>query len=332
MISRRNFIKNSVGAGIGIGLLPSLMSCQPDPLFRFAVCADIHKDIMPDADKRLSTFVNVANSYNVDFVVQLGDFCYPEEKNKSFLNIWNSFAKTKYSALGMHDMDKHSKEEVVDYLGIPDTRYSFDWLGFTFIVLDSNFYEDANGVSHDYSVRNFMGQSNLNRIPDIQAEWLKAQLTGTSNRCIVFSHYPLFNITDHDVNASVRRIIEFENKRVGYKKVVASFNGYNHADYTKIVNDIAYVSINSMSHIWAGARYSSRKRFSQLDNKNYPPLKYTMPYVFPLYAIVEIFEDKIKLIGTRSEFMKPTPLDMGMHSREDGLPIRPIVSDMELLF
>ncbi|MFV0346893.1 MAG: metallophosphoesterase family protein [Bacteroidales bacterium] len=331
MTSRRSFVKRGMAAGAGLALFPSLMSCKADPLFRFALCADVHKDIMPDADKRLMTFMNVADSYGVNFVAQLGDFCYPEEQNREFLNIWKGFAGGKYSVLGMHDMDKSTKQDVVDYLAMPDTRYSFDVGGFTFIVLDTNFYRDASGEFHDYANRNFMMHDRLNQIPDIQIEWLRAKLESSNNRCIIFSHYPLFNVQEQEVNSNVRKVLESENERAGYKKVVASFNGYTHADYSQVVNSISYVNINSMSHLWVGAKYSCDRRFTQIDNKNYPPLKYTMPYTLPLYAVVEVYADKLKLIGTRAEFMKPTPQEMDMHSREDGFSTRAFISDLEIV-
>ena len=37
---------------------------------RFGVCADVHKDIMHDADARLRAFVDRMNRERVDFVVQ----------------------------------------------------------------------------------------------------------------------------------------------------------------------------------------------------------------------------------------------------------------------
>ena len=58
---------------------------------RFGVIADVHKDIMHDADVRLKTFVDHMKAKGVDFVVQLGDFCVPKPANKGFLKIWDHF-------------------------------------------------------------------------------------------------------------------------------------------------------------------------------------------------------------------------------------------------
>jgi len=58
---------------------------------RFAICTDVHQDIIHDAPDRIKTFIKAAQKEKVDFIIQLGDFCFPIEENKSFLKIWNSF-------------------------------------------------------------------------------------------------------------------------------------------------------------------------------------------------------------------------------------------------
>ncbi len=57
----------------------------------FGICTDVHKDLMHDADERLSKFINDMNQKQVDFTIQLGDFCRPYTYNDTFMNIWNSF-------------------------------------------------------------------------------------------------------------------------------------------------------------------------------------------------------------------------------------------------
>ena len=46
----------------------------PDVVMRFSMCTDVHKDIMPDADARLRTFVDAATTNDLDFIIQLGIF------------------------------------------------------------------------------------------------------------------------------------------------------------------------------------------------------------------------------------------------------------------
>ena len=46
---------------------------------KFGVFADLHVDIMHDTEERLRVFLNACRREDVDFIVQPGDFCYPDE-------------------------------------------------------------------------------------------------------------------------------------------------------------------------------------------------------------------------------------------------------------
>ena len=70
------------------------VSCTRQSVVRFGVCADVHKDIMHDADHRLQVFVDEMNRTDVNFIIELGDFMQPQDYNASFLDIWNSLSKT----------------------------------------------------------------------------------------------------------------------------------------------------------------------------------------------------------------------------------------------
>ena len=48
---------------------------------KFGVMADLHVDIMPECEERLAAFLDACRKEDVDFIVQLGDFCYPDAKN-----------------------------------------------------------------------------------------------------------------------------------------------------------------------------------------------------------------------------------------------------------
>ena len=87
---------------------------------RFGICADVHKDVMHDADARLKTFINRMNKENVDFIIQLGDFCRPYDYNRGFLGIWNEFKGSRYQVLGNHDTDGgFTREQTLKFWGYP---------------------------------------------------------------------------------------------------------------------------------------------------------------------------------------------------------------------
>lgn len=64
---------------------------QEGKLLKFGICTDIHKDVIHDADERLQAFIDEAKEKNLDFIIQLGDFCRPYDYNQVFMDIWNSY-------------------------------------------------------------------------------------------------------------------------------------------------------------------------------------------------------------------------------------------------
>ena len=78
---------------VTIIILPLILffSCSKNNTVRFALCADVHQDIIYDAPERIGAFVKAAKSEKVDFIIQLGDFCFPVDENKPFLKIRKSF-------------------------------------------------------------------------------------------------------------------------------------------------------------------------------------------------------------------------------------------------
>ena len=106
---------------------------------RFGLCADPHKDIMHDADERIRRFIYQAKKRRVQFILQLGDFCTPVEKNRSFLRIWESFPGPRYHTLGNHEIDGGcSWDQVLAFWKMRQRYYSFDHGGWHFLVLDGN--------------------------------------------------------------------------------------------------------------------------------------------------------------------------------------------------
>jgi len=129
MQNRRDFIRGLSIAGTAI-MFPLHLNANGSKKGRslkFGLCADVHKDIMHDADLRMKTFIDEASEKDLDFIIQLGDFCRPYEYNLEFMSIWNSYPGKKYHVLGNHDMDGgFTREQVVEYWNIPGRYYSFD--------------------------------------------------------------------------------------------------------------------------------------------------------------------------------------------------------------
>lgn len=45
---------------------------------KFAVFTDLHYDAIHDGERRINEFINSVKIKNIDFVIDLGDLCYPK--------------------------------------------------------------------------------------------------------------------------------------------------------------------------------------------------------------------------------------------------------------
>ncbi|MEX0312948.1 MAG: metallophosphoesterase [Allomuricauda sp.] len=331
---RRKFI-NKIGAGsIASIVAPTLVSFEPSlgnkaKKLRFGIVADVHKDLMPDANQRLEKFVSEAIDRDVDFIIQMGDFCMGDSKNKEFLKIWETFNGPKYHVLGNHDMDTNSKEEMLDFWGMPKTYYSFDFHGYHFIVLDANFlYQDGKFVDYDKS--NFYVNSNLRTyIDDKQIEWFQADLEATQLPSIVFSHQSLWHYQWGVKNRlALQKIMEAQKE-----KVICCMNGHNHQDFHHQQNGIDYIEINSMSYQWMEDKYRNTERYPEEMYKQYKWLPNMATYVDPLYAFAVLEpEGTLQIEGVKSKWMPPSPTEAGMPKGVYGNQISAEISDYKLRF
>ena len=297
---------------------------------KFAIISDLHPDIMFDTEKRLNDFLSAAQKAQVDFIIDLGDFAMVKEKNRKIVNLWNTFSGDKHHVIGNHDTDNCTKEEYMLFVGMPRRYYSFDKGGMHFIILDpNNLYVDEKYIP--YAHGNYFVKSTFrDYIDSEQIEWLKDDLSKTDKRCVIFSHQSLENTIQN--RELVRKILESENARVGYKKVVAAFSGHDHTNYEKVINGIAYIQINSASDQWVDKTYECKTRFSEDLYQEYPSLKYVMPWEDCLYAIVEINKKGLELKGKESKFIPPTPDDLQIPDDYLSVPLVSYIKDFSFLF
>lgn len=331
-MKRRKFI-HQLGIGAATTIIPStLLSFKPgissekkSKTLNFGIVADVHKDLIPDANQRLETFIDQAQKREVDFIIQMGDFCFAESKNKDFMKIWETYKGPKYHILGNHDMDRNTKEEMLDFWGMPKTYYSYDFGGYHFIVLDANFlYQDNTYI--DYKHANFYVDASVRTfINDEQIEWFKANLEATKLPTIIFSHQNLWHSIKNRM--VLQKIIEVQKE-----KIICCLSGHSHADFHYQKNDINYIGINSMSYQWSD-KYTTTERFPKELYKQYSNLHHIAAYKDPLYAFASLNpKGKMAIEGVKSTWMPPSPYDVGKPKEEKGISNTPQISDYNIKF
>ena len=238
-----------------------MISCvKKEAPVRFAIASDFHAPDVPGGKERVETFIKAASDENVDFIIELGDFCRLDSASQVYRDVWNSFKGEKHHAIGNHDLDRYSVDEYVVGMGMPNRYYSFDKGNFHFVVLDGNNYSDGEEIHHyDHANYGKYPLSNHSYMDKEQMEWLEKDLASTDLKTVLLSHQSLDSELKNGVE--VRNILEKENKRAGFKKVLLAFSGHNHSNYTKNINGITYMQINSASYVWIGKETMTEKRF-----------------------------------------------------------------------
>lgn len=168
-------------------------------------------------------------------------------------------------------------------------------------------------------------------------EWLKDDLSKSGYPVVIFSHQGLvrYQGVEEEIGvengSQVREIIDDYNLKNRAKRVIACFNGHTHWDCVEMINEVWYIHINSMSYSWLGENYT-KVRYSDEVDKNFKWIKYTAPYKDPLYTTVVIStKGWIKIAGKKSEWVGPSPFELGYPERMKKY-IRPAITGRTLKF
>ncbi|MBQ8606495.1 MAG: metallophosphoesterase [Clostridia bacterium] len=298
---------------------------------KFAICADLHCDYIHDSFSRFDAFIKEAKQNEVDFCVQLGDFCPPGNSNAKQKNqILTAINKSDipfYHSLGNHDMDKNLKTAVLAHYGIESSYYSFDIGNFHFIALDSCNCV-LGGKTEDYNLGNYKQADSkyIAVLSEKELDWLKTDLENAKYPSVLFSHHSLT-----ESRASIGNVDEFRRAIKHAKNgVIAAFCGHEHVDRAEFKDGIWYCCINSMSYYWAGSKYEHETYGEKIEKDN-PLVRKVFPYRDPLFATVEIDDKAITITGRNSEFVGSSPNELEF--TKPGLcdPIVPRIENKTLI-
>lgn len=292
-------------------------------MIRFAAFTDLHYDHIFDGDRRIEEFLSAVENEKVDFIISLGDLCYPSEQNEHLLAKLESANVPVYYVVGNHDSDHCSHENIKDFLKRDSLHYSFIVENTKFIVLNSCFMK-RNDTYYSYLKKNYEKQSDLYPIiPDFEVEWLKKEMADENLFYVICSHHSLAN------NHSKRGIANREEIReiLSCRKTLLCLNGHDHGDACERINNIPYFTLNSMTYIWHGAK--EMYVYEKDVHERYPYLKDLILYKDALHCIIEIDGDKVMIKGMESDYLYVTPEDVGISDRRwNGVSIEPKISDL----
>jgi predicted phosphodiesterase len=297
---------------------------------KFAVCTDLHYDIAPDGYSRVERFIERAQKEDVDFIIELGDFCVPKPENEAVLSLFNQFEKPKYHVIGNHDTDSYTKDEHMKWLGMKQSYYSFVVGHVNFIVIDSSFIQYENEFETYYR-RNYKKSDGLYpAIPDHELVWLEQEIMDSSYPVVLFSHHSLVNSFRQRGIANREKVLDILSRvKAKGKRVLLCLNGHDHADGIDKVEDTYFFSLNSMTYKWFGPEYE-HFLYDAKTHEQYPYLKDIVLYEDALSAIVSIDDTyTIDISGMQSGYQKVTPDQLGVTATTwDGRIISPHVSSV----
>ncbi len=251
-ISRRAFLYRGglflTASGTGI-LTASQLAAQDqtEPELCFGVMTDIHHADKEHAGTRyyresirkVNEGIDQFNNAGCRFLITLGDVVDAAEKVETEIGYLKTidaelarFKGDRHFAIGNHCVYTLTKEQFIENCAARAPYYSFDAGGFHFLVLDACFR--ADGVA--YGARNYEWTDT--DIPDIEKEWIKADLDRTDKPSICFVHQhldlPVGNHYAIKTSPEVRAILEKSGK------VLAVLQGHSHKNDLKEINGIHY--------------------------------------------------------------------------------------------
>ena len=233
---------------------------------RIALIADVHAHdtnspnehkVMVNWAERVTAFVNAANEWPADSIVNLGDYIngafvmgaelgdledterFPDILEEA-VAVLTEFDGPVHYVVGNHDVYNLSKDQILAATGMDSTYYSFDIGGFHFVILDAQFDKNEN----DYGHIAWMVQG---LIPTVELEWLQADLAASSLPTVVLIHQPLDS--DFELLAggpSVFNHLAVQDILVADGDVIVVFQGHTHEANHSEIDGIHYLTIAAM--------------------------------------------------------------------------------------
>ncbi|WP_316748111.1 metallophosphoesterase family protein [Pedobacter gandavensis] len=294
-LNRRKFIGGLLATGIVLQIPPGAMAMFPSKAksVKAGLITDLHQDVIHNGSERLQDFLRYMKKTEPDFIMQLGDFAYPNDKNKALIDQFNDAHPIALHVIGNHDTDSgHTKAQCLSYWKMPARYYTKEVNGVCFIILDGN---DKGSPTHKGGYPAY--------INDEQKAWLQQQLKEINKPIVIVSHQPLAGVLAVDNAAEIQDILS-----ASADKILLAINGHTHIDCQLFVKNINYVHLNSASYFWMGGEYKHNS-YSEEIHKSHPWISSTCPYQDALFTTLTInpANGTILIEGRKSNWAGQSP-------------------------
>lgn len=279
---------------------------------RLGMIADLHLDLIPDAEARLDLFLKEMSKSKPDGLIQLGDFAFAKKTNQKIVDRYNKAHETALHVIGNHDTDGGlSKQQCLDSWGMKSAYYHRKLNGLHLVVLDAN---EKGSPTDKGGYPQFIGKT--------QVDWLRKTLAEIEGPILVVSHQPLAGPYPIDNAGEIQKILSKHADQI-----VLAINGHTHIDHLTEVAGIQYLHINSASYHWLGAKYAHESYPPEIHAKH-PALKFTSPYQDALFTTLT-FDPKSKSITVakkKTTWVGESPQELGL-KREPAESVTPEIRE-----
>ena len=95
-------------------------------MIRFLVFGDLHMEDCADGMQRLERILNHAREEQVDFIVSLGDLCFPTQEHIPAMDMIRSCGIPVHHTIGNHDVQEWTIDESLRFLGKEKPHEAFE--------------------------------------------------------------------------------------------------------------------------------------------------------------------------------------------------------------
>lgn len=240
-LTRRTALKSLAATCATISLPVNLFAGDGESVkpIHLGVIADLHGGLAVDAEARLDVFLQTMANENVDALIQMGDFAFPNRAHQQFSDKFNAAHDNTIHVIGNHEFDFGlTREDCFDAWGIESAYYRRDLEGLRLLVLDGN---EKGSPNYTSGYPAYVGEQ--------QQAWLAKELELADRPVLILSHQPLAGESAIDNATEIQQLLAKHKS-----KILLCLNGHSHVDSLLEVEGVMYLHINSASYYWVGGK------------------------------------------------------------------------------